>query len=112
MTHLGAENISYGSKKGRESFDFQPLKVNYRLDLLLCRWDAIYHWKALNKGYNFAINLISIRSLHITLWASKVPGVPISGILGHNDIWVQALWLSTKNIIRGKVVASPKSEPW
>jgi hypothetical protein len=25
---------------------------------------------------------------------------------------VQALWLSTKNIIRGKVVASPKSEPW
>ncbi len=31
------------------------------------------------------------------------------GVLGQNDIWVLALWLGTKNIIRGKVMASPKS---
>jgi len=28
---------------------------------------------------------------------------------GQNDIWVQAPWPSIKNIIRGKVMASPKS---
>jgi hypothetical protein len=47
-------------------------------------------------------------------------GVAISGISGlptwesrdKNDIWVQAPWLGTKNIIRGKVVASPKFGLW
>ncbi len=34
------------------------------------------------------------------------------GVLGQNDIWVQAPWLGTNNTIRGKVVASPKSRPW
>ncbi len=29
-----------------------------------------------------------------------------------NDIWVLILWSSTEYTIRGKVVASPKSEPW
>jgi hypothetical protein len=33
-------------------------------------------WKALNKGYNFALNLISIRGLHTKLWAPKVAGIP------------------------------------
>jgi hypothetical protein len=34
------------------------------------------------------------------------------GIVGQNDIWVLVPWLEIKNIIRGKVVASPKSKPW
>ncbi len=34
------------------------------------------------------------------------------GVAGQNDIWVLAPWPSTKNIIRGKVVASPKSKLW
>jgi hypothetical protein len=34
------------------------------------------------------------------------------GVPRQNDIWVQASWLGTKNIIRGKVVASRKSWPW
>ncbi len=34
------------------------------------------------------------------------------GVLGQNDIWVQALQLSTKNTIRGEVMVSPKSGPW
>jgi hypothetical protein len=29
-----------------------------------------------------------------------------------NNIWMQPLWLITKNTIRGKVVASPKFGPW
>ncbi len=34
------------------------------------------------------------------------------GVVGQNDIWVMASWPSIKNIIRGKVVACPKSGPW
>jgi hypothetical protein len=34
------------------------------------------------------------------------------GILGQNDIWVQAPWPTIKNTIKGKVVASPKFETW
>jgi hypothetical protein len=34
------------------------------------------------------------------------------GVPRKNDIWVRTSWLSIENIIRGKVVASPKSGPW
>jgi hypothetical protein len=34
------------------------------------------------------------------------------GVLGQNGIWVLAPWPSTNNIIRRKVVASPKSKLW
>jgi len=34
------------------------------------------------------------------------------GILGQKAIWMWASWRGTKYIIRGKVVASPKSGPW
>jgi len=49
-------------------------------------WCAMYPWKALDKDYNCALNLASIRGLHKKLWASKV--------LGHyykmhpNSLWV------------------------
>ncbi len=33
-------------------------------------------------------------------------------VLGQNDICMQPLWLIIENIIKGKVVASPKSGPW
>jgi len=88
----------------------------------VCRWHATYRWKALNKGYNFALDLILIRGLHTKLWVSEVVGIPILGFwefwdshLGvprQNDIWVLAPWAGTKNTIRGKVVASPKSGFW
>jgi hypothetical protein len=39
-------------------------------------------------------------------------GTPNLGVLGQNDIWVLALWLGTKNNLKGKVVASPKSGLW
>jgi hypothetical protein len=39
-----------------------------------------FHWKALDKDYNFALDLISIRGLHTKLWGLKVEGVPTLGI--------------------------------
>jgi len=36
-------------------FDSRPLKVGNHADFLLCRWHATYCWKALDKGYNFAL---------------------------------------------------------
>jgi len=35
-----------------------------------------YHWKALNKCYNFVLYLISIEGLDTKLWGPKVAGVP------------------------------------
>ncbi len=90
MTHLDISNTSYGQKKGRESnwqFDSRPLKVENCLDFLACRWRATYLWKALDKGYNFALDITSIGGLNTKLWAPKVGtpkvvGVPTLGILG------------------------------
>jgi hypothetical protein len=72
-------------KKGRESnwqFNSRPLKVKNWPDLLACRWCATYRWKTLDKGYNFSLDLISIRGLHMKLWAPKVAGVPTLAISG------------------------------
>jgi hypothetical protein len=76
--------------------------------------------KALDEGYNFDLNLISIRGLQKQLWASKVTRIFISknsripylGILRQTNIWVEAPWPGIKNTIRGKVVAFPKFGPW
>jgi len=94
-------------------FDSQPLKVENHF-LLSFRWRGTYLWKALDKGYNSTLDLTSIKGLHKKLCASKVVGVPISGILGfpkQNDILVQGPWPSIDTTIRGKVVASPQFEP-
>jgi len=99
MTHLSSWNISYGQKKSWESnyqFDSWPLKVKNcpkwkkRQGIKLCnpkptkknkqwkskfiafRWRATYCWKVFDKGYNFALDLTSIRGLHTKLCASKV----------------------------------------
>ncbi len=84
MTHLETSNTSYGQQKGRESnwqFDSQSLKVRNRPDFLACRCLATYRWKALNKGYNFALDLIPIEGLHTKLWGPKVVRIPTLGIL-------------------------------
>jgi hypothetical protein len=83
MTHLDILNTSYGQKKGQElngQFDFRPLKVKNRPNFFACRCCATYCWKALNKGYNFDEDLISIKGLHAKLWAPKVTEVPILAI--------------------------------
>jgi hypothetical protein len=120
--HLDTSNTSYGQKKGRESnwqLDSRPLKVSNRPNSFAYRWRAEYRWKDLKKGYNFALNLISIRGLHTKLWAPKVAGVPTLGISGlplgspkTNDISVLVPWLGIEYTIRGKVVTSPKFGSW
>jgi hypothetical protein len=83
MTHLNIWNTSYGRKKGRESnwqFDSRPLKVGNQPDFLAFRCHATYHLEALNEGYICALDLISIRGLHVKLWGHKVVGVPTLGI--------------------------------
>jgi hypothetical protein len=122
MTHLDIWNISYGQKKGRESnwqFLSRPLKVRNHCDFLMCRWRATYCWKALDEGYNFASYLISIKGVHGKLWAYKIVGILVVEIWGLplgnpgtkcHLMW--ALWRGTKYTIKGKVVASPKSELW
>jgi hypothetical protein len=85
MIHLDIWNTSYGQKKGWESnwqFDSRTVKVGNRPNFLVCRWRATYRWKALNKGYNLALDLISIEGLHIKLCAFKVAEVPTLGIFG------------------------------
>jgi len=44
--------------------------------------------KALKKGYNFVLDLISIGGLHIKLWGSKVMGLPFGspGTKCHLDV--------------------------
>jgi len=48
----------------------------------VCRWHATYYWKALDEGYNIALDLISIGGLHTKLWGPKVAGVTTLGISG------------------------------
>jgi hypothetical protein len=83
MIHLDIWNTSYGQKKGQVSnwhFDSRPLKVRNRLNFLVCRCRVTYHWKALDEGYKFAINFISIKGLHTKLWGPKIVEVPTLGI--------------------------------
>jgi hypothetical protein len=67
MTHLNICNTSYGQKKGWESnwqFDSRPRKVGNRPDSFVCRWRVTRRWKALDEGYNFGLNPITIGGLH------------------------------------------------
>jgi hypothetical protein len=53
------------------------------------------------------MGLQSCRSLNFwEFWDSHL------GVSGQNDIWVLVPWSGIENTIRGKVVASPKFEPW
>jgi hypothetical protein len=92
--------------RAKSQITSRPLKVANLPDFPVYRWFDTYRWKVLNKGYNFALDLTSIETLHAKLWAFKV-----AGVLGQNDIWVLAPWLGIEYTIRGKVVASPKSGP-
>jgi hypothetical protein len=84
-SHSNISSTSYVRKKGRESkwqFDSRPLKVRNRSNSLTCRWRARYHWKDLDEGYNFTLDLIAIKGLHKKLCTLKVTGVPVVAISG------------------------------
>jgi hypothetical protein len=85
MSHLDIYNTSYDEKKGRElnyQFDSRPPKVGNRPNPSVCKWSTTHRWKTLDKGYNFASDLIAIEGLHRKLCALKVAGVPIVTISG------------------------------
>jgi hypothetical protein len=85
IAHLNTWNTSYGQKKGRESnwqFDSRPQKFKNQPNLLVFRRRVTYLWKALDEGYNFALDHILIEGLFAKLWGSKVAGVPTWVILG------------------------------
>jgi hypothetical protein len=76
------------------------------------RWDVIYHWKALDESYNFALNLTSIGSLYTKLWDSKVAKVLILRIsrlpLGSPGTkWHLGASLVAKNRVRWWLPPSP-----
>jgi len=76
--HLDICSSSYGQKKGRESncqFDSRPLKVGNRPLPDLRIESATRHWKDLDEGYNFGLDLVTIRLCSRELQASKVPGL-------------------------------------
>jgi len=61
MTHLDISNTSYGQKKG------WSLKVRNRPNFHVCKWHVTNCWKAFDNGYNFALDLTSIKGLHTKL---------------------------------------------
>jgi hypothetical protein len=69
-------------RRSRSQFDSRPLKVKNQPDFVTWRWCATYRWKALDEGYNFAWDLISIGGMHVKLWGPKVAGVPTLAISG------------------------------
>jgi len=63
MGHLDIYSLSYGQKKGRESncqFDSRPLKVKNRPLPDVVSRSATRRWKALDKSYNFGLDLVLI----------------------------------------------------
>jgi hypothetical protein len=106
---------SYGQKKGWElncQFDSRPLNVGNRPVPDVRFGSATWHWKDLDEGYNFGLDLVAIQLCSRELWPFKVPGVPpgqfrdsISGVLGICAIWMPLPWRAAENIIGSKVVA-------
>jgi hypothetical protein len=85
MCHLDICNPSYEQKKGRElnwQFDSRPLKVGNRPLPDVCWMNATWCWKALDKSYNFGLDLVPIWIWGKELWASKVPGLQLGTISG------------------------------
>jgi hypothetical protein len=77
MGHLDICSPSYEQKKGRESncqFDSRPLKVRNRPFPDVVSRSATRRWKALNKSYNFGLDLVPIRVWGEELWVFKISG--------------------------------------
>jgi hypothetical protein len=96
---------SYEKKKGRESnwqFDSRALKVGNRHLPDVRFGSATWHWKNLDDGYNFGLDLVAIQLCRWELWRFKVPGSPtgtISGVPGICAIWMPPPWRAAENTI-------------
>jgi hypothetical protein len=90
-----------------------------RPEFLACKQHATYHWKTLDKGYNFVSDLIAIEGLHAKLCALRIAEVPIVGIprLSLGSLWTKchldvALGESCREYYKGKGGGFPKFGPW
>jgi hypothetical protein len=90
---------------------FLTIKSRELTDFLTCRWCATNRWKVIDEGYNFVLDLISIRGLHTKLWKPKSRESQLwefsdshLGVSGQNVIWMWASWRDTEYTIRGKVM--------
>jgi hypothetical protein len=82
-------------KEGQESnwqFDFWLVKVENHPNFLACKWRKLYHRKDLDKGYNFALDLIPIGGLHAKLWAPKVVRILVVGILDFGPVAIHRVY--------------------
>jgi hypothetical protein len=91
MGHLDICSPSYGQRKGRESncqFDSRPLKVRNRPLVDIASRSATQRWKALDKSYNFDLDLVPIQVWGEELWTSKVPRLQLGspGKKSHLDV--------------------------
>jgi hypothetical protein len=76
--HLDICSPSYGQKKGRESnwqFDSRLLKIGNQPLPDVQIESATWHWKDLDEGYNFGLDLVAIKLGSLELRAPKVPGL-------------------------------------
>jgi hypothetical protein len=74
MIHLNTYNTSFGRKKSQKlkcQIDFWPLTVGNHPNLNVFRGHVTYHWNALDKGYNFALDLTNYIRSYKKLWASR-----------------------------------------
>jgi hypothetical protein len=82
---------------------------------LACRWHATCRWKALDEGYNFALDLILIggyspaKSREFQPWQFWDSHFEV---LGQKAIWMRASQSGVEYNIWWKVVASLESGPW
>jgi hypothetical protein len=67
-------------KVGSQIGNLTPDHLKSRIDPISLH--ATYCWKALNKGYNFALDLVAITGLHTKLCALKVAGILVVRISG------------------------------
>jgi hypothetical protein len=68
-------------------------------------------WQGLQLCFDPHLNWRSVDKI-MGPQSRKSPNFENLGVSGQNAIWMLVLWLAIKYIIRGKVMAFPKSGPW
>jgi len=97
--------IRLPSTKNQELPWFTCFQVVCHILLESSRWGLQLYFRP-HINWRFKKNVIGLQSRKNSHFRNF--GTPKLGVLGQNDIWVQAMWLGTKNNIMVKVVDSPK----
>jgi hypothetical protein len=104
--------ICFPTTKSRELPYFICLHVACHI-LLESSWQGLKLCFKFHFNWRFAQKLMGFQSCGSPNFKNfKNFETPKLGVLGQNDIWVQALWPGIENTIRGKVVPSPKFGSW